>query len=69
MDVNEVVERLRGAVGAAGGVVAWSRENGVPASVVSDTLGGKRKKPTPQILTALGIGAVTDYQPISQEAQ
>jgi len=60
---DELVMRLADMVSAGGGITQWSRTNGVPSSVVSDTL-RRIRRPAPQVLDAMGFYKVeADYQP------
>ena len=61
MDVHAVRERLRAEAAAVGGIVHWAAQRKVPASVISDILNGRRE-PTPQVLRAMGLTLVRDYQ-------
>lgn len=62
MDAEAVRLRLREAVDDAGSITKWSHDNMLPASVVSDIL-NHRRDPTPQVLRAMGLVLVRDYQP------
>lgn len=61
MDAEAVRTLLSGATKQAGGIYKWALENNVPGPVVSEILNHKRD-PTPQVLVALGVKRVTDYQ-------
>lgn len=58
---QEVMDRLRAAVAAAGSQKAYADSIGVSQSYLSDVLVGNRA-PGEKILTALGLEAVTMYR-------
>ncbi len=62
MDADSVRRQLREATERTGGITRWAAAKKVPGSVVSDVLNGRRD-PTPQVLAALGLTLVKDYQP------
>jgi hypothetical protein len=66
MDAEAVRTLLRSATKQAGGVYKWARENNIPGPLVSQILNYQRG-PTPQVLVALGVKRVTDYQVIEGE--
>jgi hypothetical protein len=61
MDADDVRKLLREEAEKLGGVTKWARAKDVPGSVVSDIL-NNRREPTPQVLDALDMVKVTDYQ-------
>lgn len=61
MDADGVRTLLRETTENAGGITRWAAEKKVPTSVVSDVLNGRRD-PAPQVLAALGLTLVKDYQ-------
>lgn len=63
MDADAVRRCLREAAEQAGGITKWALAKKVPGSVVSDILNGRRD-PTPQVLVALDLTLVKDYQPM-----
>jgi len=61
MTVDDVREKLRKAVEAAGNEAAWARTHGVSRANVNMTLNGKRE-PGGRILEALGLERVVQYR-------
>lgn len=60
---QEVMDRLRAAVAAAGSQRAYAEQIGVSQTYLSDVLTGNRT-PGEKILTALGLEAVMMYRAI-----
>lgn len=57
MNEQEVIERLRAAVEAAGGLRSFGRAHDFSAAYISDVLRGQRK-PADRILSVLGLERV-----------
>ncbi|GAB0118754.1 hypothetical protein [Acidisoma sp. 7E03] len=66
-DAEAVRRHLFDACEQAGGMRAWSRRTGVPVSLVSETLSGRRD-PDVTIANALGLIALTAFVPARQAA-
>lgn len=63
MDAEQLIQRLREEAAEVGGIVKWAQSKKVPASIVSDIMNGRRE-PTPQVLVAMGLVLIKDYQPM-----
>jgi hypothetical protein len=65
------VKTLRGMLSQrcemAGGQSAWAKRHGIPPSVVSETIHGKRD-PSPAVLNAMGLMRVDRFIPIKRGA-
>lgn len=51
----------------AGGQSAWAKRHGIPPSVVSETIHGKRD-PGPNVLIAMGLMRVDRFIPVKRGA-
>jgi hypothetical protein len=56
MTADDIRNLLASAVGKAGGIRAWARNNDVSAAYVSDVL-AKRREPGPSICLVFGVQA------------
>ena len=61
MDQQDVIERLRAAIDAAGSQVAFAEKHGVSLQYVNDVVRGRRE-PGQKILDALGIEKLVVYR-------
>lgn len=58
---QDILERLRAAIRAAGSQQAFSREHGISAQYINDVVRGRRE-PGHKILEALGAERVVSYR-------
>jgi hypothetical protein len=63
MTLDIVMQRLRGAIAAAGSENAWAAENAISQTYVNYVMRGVIK-PGPKLLKALGLKKVTSYEKV-----
>lgn len=66
LDLFDLCALIRAKCAEAGSQQAWANKIGIAPSVISDTLSARDDRgPSPRILAALGLSAVTRYVPVA----
>jgi hypothetical protein len=66
LNLFDLCALIRAKCAEAGSQQAWAKKVGITPSLISDTLSARDdRKPSPSILAALGLCAVTRYVPVA----